>query len=283
MLHLTASRLALPEEPSGALYILDNPEDCTPREINWRETLEPEPLYSRDQADRPTSGDANFFKDPQQPVFGDIEGGEPGEGGEPWTPATYEELKTTTDPYYNLYAGVAVCAKGKQNPTSLLHYRVEDETGYYHNGPTGGVSANEKYIDIEIIAAVKLVKKGGSEDPEEPYREITVECEGQEDQSNIVLSDYVTYFVFPHKIILSSDEKMAARAAIYEAGEAFVKTLGTTVTMVGFSDGVYRMKPSIKHCPLVHTIEGGYCQPHDWTLTNSQTNLWAGTATLTEI
>lgn len=222
-------------------------------------------------------GDTGGGETPPDDGGDDTGGGETPPGG---TPAPHEELITTTDPYYNLYAGVAICAKGLQHPTSLLHYRVEDEAGYYHNGPTGGVSANEKYIDVEIIAAVKLLKKGGSEDPGAPYREITVKCEGQEDQSNIILSDYVTYFVFPHKILLSSDEKMAARAAIYEAGEDFVKTLSTTVTMVGFSDGVYRMKPSIKHCPLEHDSETGYCQPHGWAQTDSQTNLWAGTATL---
>lgn len=82
MLHLTASRPALPDEPSGSLYILDNPEDCLPREINWREALEPEPLYSRDLADRPMPGDDNYFKDPMEPVFGDIDEGAGNGAGE---------------------------------------------------------------------------------------------------------------------------------------------------------------------------------------------------------
>ena len=202
------------------------------------------------------------------------------------------ELPIEVDEVYNIYAGAAVCAVGLSNPQSLLKYKVEDETGYYHNGPTGGLSANTKWNNIEIVFAVRLVPKDGVSDPYEE-REISISFDNGEQQTLYANSVYTSYIVLPQPVTLSTDDMLAVRVAIYGDSQTepptlpgavpFSKTTVHTLFATQFVDGVYNFNTTIKNCPFTtHAPENGYCSNHDWQKNESQSNggLWAGTATL---
>lgn len=316
MLHLTASRLALPEEPSGALYIMENPEDCPPHEINWRETLEPEPLYSRDQSDRPAPGDANFFKDPQQPVFGDIDEGSGGSGGDPVgggedpgvedpdpdapggadnpnpddvgepenpdnpdNPANNPPVEVfintgESDSVFNLWAGAAVCARGQegniQNPISGLAYKAEPTEGCFQ------IAAEDCYL--VIIAAVKLVLKDGV-DPGSPNanesRLITVRCSGFPTQEISCVLGVVSYAAFYNPVPLEFGDYEAMDKHFYSGGAQWSREAKRILKMEQFEGIRYAFYPKLK----------SVIEATKWGLTDNPTEsqLWAGTATLTEI
>ena len=205
------------------------------------------------------------------------------------------ELPIEVDEVYNIYAGAAVCAVGLSNPQSLLKYKVEDETGYYHNGPTGGLSANTKLNNIEIVFAVRLVPKNGVSDPYEE-REISISFDNGEQQTLYANSVYTSYIVLPQPVTLSTDDMLAVRVAIYGDAQTepptlpgavpFSKTTAHTLFATQFVDGAYNFNTTIKSCPFTtHSTENGYCSNHNWEKIESQSNggLWAGTATLGEI
>lgn len=279
------------------------------------ENVVEEPPTWRDPWEREDSGTDNP-NDPEPPGGGEDPGGEdPGgedPGGEdpedppsgPRDKSTNQPINDTTehlfelpievDDVYNIYAGAAVCAVGLSNPQSLLKYKVEDETGYYHNGPTGGLSANTKWNNVEIVFAVRLVPKDGVSGPYEE-REISISFDNGEQQTLYANSVYTSYIVLPQPVTLSTDDMLAVRVAIYGDAQTepptlpgavpFSKTTAHTLSATQFVDGVYNFATTIKNCPFTtHAPENGYCSNHDWQKNESQSNggLWAGTATLTD-
>ncbi len=321
-LHLSNIEPALPSTLTEALYIFENPEEPKPQAgMTWRDNLT---VYQsteteREEADAPSFTDENLIKDPTRPAEpgegedpgGEDPGGEdPGgedPGGEdppsgPRDKSTNQPISDTTehlfelpievDAVYNIYAGAAVCAVGLENSQSLLKYKVEDETGYYHNGPTGGLSANTKWNNIEIVFAVRLVPKNGVSDPYEE-REISISFDNGEQQTLYANSVYTSYIVLQQPVTLSTDDMLAVRVAIYGDSQTepptlpgavpFSKTTAHTLSATQFVDGAYNFNTTIKNCPFTtHSPENGYCSNHDWHKNESQSNggLWAGTATL---
>lgn len=281
------------------------------------ENVVEEPPTWRDPWKREDSGTDNP-NDPEPPGGGEDPGGEdPGgedPGGEdpedppsgPRDKSTNQQISDPTehlfelpievDAVYNIYAGAAVCAVGLENPQSLLKYKVEDETGYYHNGPTGGLSANTKGNNIEIVFAVRLVPKNGVSDPNE-VREISISLDNGEQQTLYANSENTSYIVLTQQPVPLStyDDMLAVRVAIYGDAQTdpptlpgdvpFTKTTPHTLAASQFVDGVYNFATTIKNCPFTtHTLENSYCANHNWIKTDSQSNggLWAGTATLTD-
>lgn len=292
-----------PDWPGGGGGFWDVETPPSPIEGDPGDGIEPvEPQKSTDIYPIKNAGD---------PIEEDPDGGDdpnPSEDEDPIDKATGIIITNTAehlfvlpseqDPVFNLYAGASACAVGLEKWNGLK-YKVENQTAFYHYTPSGGATANGRSYEIKIVFALKLVlKEGVAEPPPAQARNITISC--GDDVRNIEAyynpgASGVIYESFDHPITLTLEDRKAIAIAIYgdetkeppippgDADHAFSKSAKMSIIASQFSDGRYKFTPTIKNCPLSHTAENEYGRYHGWKKIESETNLWAGTATLGEI